>query len=61
VLDIDTPMFSKIERGKRWAKREQVITIAKLLKVNPKEFLILWFAEQIYEVVEKELTYKIIK
>mgnify|MGYP003431242991 CR=1 FL=1 len=28
-LEIDTPMFSKIERGNRKAKREQVIKIAE--------------------------------
>jgi transcriptional regulator with XRE-family HTH domain len=41
VLEIDTPMFSKIERDERQAKREQVITIAKLLKINPKRLLTL--------------------
>ena len=31
-LEIDTPMFSKIERGERKAKREQVIELARLLE-----------------------------
>lgn len=31
ALDIDTPMFSRIERGERLAKREQVIILAKVL------------------------------
>ena len=31
-LEIDTPMFSKIERGDRRAKREQVIKLAKYLQ-----------------------------
>ena len=30
-LEIDTPMFSKIERGDRRAKREQVIKLADYL------------------------------
>jgi transcriptional regulator with XRE-family HTH domain len=54
ALEIDTPMYSKIERDDWRAKREQVIVIAKLFKVDPKELLTLWFAEQIYEVVEDE-------
>ena len=37
VLEIDTPMFSKIERGDRKAKREQVICLAQQLKVDEKE------------------------
>ena len=34
LLDIDTPMFSKIERGERRAKREQVIKIAEYFNVK---------------------------
>ena len=30
-LEIDTPMFSKIERGDRRAKREQVLKLAEYL------------------------------
>lgn len=29
LLEIDTPMFSKIERGDRYAKRTQVIQLAE--------------------------------
>lgn len=31
LLEIDTPMFSKIERGNRRAKRTQVVQIANYL------------------------------
>jgi transcriptional regulator with XRE-family HTH domain len=54
ALEIDTPMYSKIERGERRAKREQVIALAKIFKVNSNEFLTLWIADQIYEVIENE-------
>ncbi|MGV8815653.1 MAG: helix-turn-helix domain-containing protein [Gelidibacter sp.] len=53
-LEIDTPMFSKIERGERKAKREQVLKIAELLKADSKEFLALWLADQILEIVQNE-------
>ena len=33
-LEIDTPMFSKIERGDRRAKRSQVIQMATYFKVD---------------------------
>ena len=36
-LEIDTPMFSKIERGDRRAKRRLVIQIATYIKVDEKE------------------------
>lgn len=34
LLEIDTPMFSKIERGDRYAKRRQVLSISRLIKMN---------------------------
>lgn len=57
ALEIDTPMYSKIERGDRPAKREQVVLIAKLLNTNEKELLTLWLADQIFSLIEdkKEL------
>jgi len=53
-LEIDTPMFSKIERGERKAKREQVIKLAQLLQANTDELLTLWLAGQVYELVKDE-------
>ena len=53
-LEIDTPMFSKIERGKRRAKREQVLKIAVLLKADEQELLALWLTDQIMEIVTDE-------
>lgn len=62
-LEIDTPMYSKLERGERRAKREQVIKMAKLFNADEKELLSLWLAGQIYELVkeEKEIAKKAIK
>lgn len=53
-LEIDTPMFSKIERGERKAKREQVLVLAKLLNADVQELLTLWLAEQVYDLVKDE-------
>lgn len=54
VLDMDTPMFSKIERGERPAKRAQVIAIAKILTTDENELLTLWLADKILDVIENE-------
>lgn len=54
ALEIDTPMYSRIERGERKAKREQVILLAKLLDANEKEFLQLWLADKVYDVLAEE-------
>jgi len=53
-LEIDTPMFSKIERGERRAKRELVLKIAELLKADEQELLSLWLADQILEITTDE-------
>ena len=53
-LEIDTPMYSKIERGERRAKREQVLLLAKLLDVDENELLTLWLADQVYELIKDE-------
>lgn len=54
VLEIDTPMFSKIERGDRKAKREQVICLAQQLKVDVKELLTIWLADKVIDVLDNE-------
>jgi hypothetical protein len=42
ALEINTPVCSKIKRCEHHAKREQIITFAKIFKVNPSDFLSLW-------------------
>ena len=54
LLEIDTPMLSKIERGERKAKKEQVIQLAQIMKVSNDELLTLWLADQLQDVIEGE-------
>ena len=49
LLEIDTPMFSKIERGDRRAKREHVIKLAEYLHQDEKEMLTLWLADKVLD------------
>ena len=53
ILEIDTPMFSKIERGDRRAKREQVITLAQQFKVDESELLTLWLADKVLDALKE--------
>ena len=53
-LEIDTPMFSKIERGDRRAKRSQVIMLAEYFHVDEKDLLTLWLADKILDAREGE-------
>ena len=56
ALEIDSPMYSKIERGERRAKREQVIKLAELFQINENELITLWLAGQVYELIKNEET-----
>ena len=53
-LEIDTPMFSKIERGDRRAKRSQVILLAKYFHIDEKEMLPLWLADKVLDALDGE-------
>lgn len=54
ALEIDTPMFSKIERGDRRAKREQVVKLAELLHQDENEMLKLWLADKVLDALDGE-------
>ena len=53
ILEIDTPMFSKIERGDRHAKRGQVIPLAQQFKVDERELLTLWLADKVLDALKE--------
>lgn len=53
-LGIDVPMSSRIERGERRAKREQVITLSQILEVETEDLLCLWLADRIVSVIHEE-------
>ncbi|NBG66409.1 helix-turn-helix domain-containing protein [Acidiluteibacter ferrifornacis] len=53
-LEIDTPMYSKLERGERRAKREQVLLLADLLDADVHDLLTIWLADQVYDLVKDE-------
>ncbi|MBI5371279.1 MAG: helix-turn-helix transcriptional regulator [Sphingobacteriales bacterium] len=54
LLEMDTPLYSKIERGERIAKKELVVKLAQILKSDKDELLTLWLADQVYDVVKNE-------
>ena len=56
LLEIDTPMFSKIERGDRKAKREQVIKMAEYFHQDVNDMLTIWLADKVLDIVKNEDT-----
>ena len=55
-IGLDTAFLSKMERGERYAKRNQVIKLATRLDVSSSKLLSLWLADKIGELIidEKE-------
>ena len=54
ALEIDTPMYSKIERGERKAKRSQIPIMAQMFEIDEKELLTIWLADKVLDTVEVE-------
>jgi len=54
LLEMDTPQLSKIERGERFAKREQVTAMCKIFKVPSEDLLSLWLADKVYDMIKDE-------
>lgn len=54
LLDIDTPMYSRIERGERFAKGEHIPILAKYYDIDENELRQLWLADKVYDVIAGE-------
>lgn len=54
ALEIDTATYSKIEKGDRRVKAEQIVIIAEKLQADKEELLTLWLADQIPASVANE-------
>jgi transcriptional regulator with XRE-family HTH domain len=62
LLDIDTAILSKIERGERNAKKEQIIQLAEILDLNQEDLYVQYLSEKIlYEIQDEELAEKALK
>jgi transcriptional regulator with XRE-family HTH domain len=63
ALEIDTPMYCKIERGSRPIKRAQVVALAKFLSIDETELLTIWLADKVLEVLntEKKIAGEVLK
>ena len=54
IIGVDVPVFSKIERGDRRAKREHVVILAQQLNANEEELLSLWLADKIIDAIDND-------
>ena len=54
-LDMDTAMLSKMERGDRFFRKEDILALAKIFKQPQKDLLTLWLADKVLKTIEGEL------
>lgn len=53
-MDIDTAILSKMERGDRFFKKEDIVTLARIFKQSEEELLTLWLADKILKSINEE-------
>lgn len=53
-LDMDTAMLSKMERGERSFKKEDILSLAKIFNHSDKELLTLWLTDRLLNLVKDE-------
>lgn len=54
ALGIGVPMYSRIERGERSVRKEQISVIAEALRIDSEELLKLWLADQMTVLMDGE-------
>jgi len=62
MLDIDTAILSKIERGERKASKEQIVKLAEILELDEEALVVQYLSEKIlYEIKDEEFGGKALK
>lgn len=62
LLDIDTAILSKIERGERKASREQIERLSEILELDKEKLIIRFLSEKIlYEIKDDDLGLQALK
>lgn len=54
ALSVDSPMYSRYERGQRPLKEEYISIIASKLNVDSAELRKMWIADKVLSVVNEE-------
>ena len=62
MLDIDTAILSKVERGERKTTKEQILKLADILDLDKEELLIHYLSEKIaYELFDEDVASQTLK
>lgn len=62
ILNIDTAILSKIERGERKATREQINKLSEILEINKDALIVQYLSEKIlYQLKDEDLGIQALK
>ena len=53
-IDVDTAMLSKMERGDRFFKKDDIIALARIFNQSEEDLLTLWLADKILKTINEE-------
>lgn len=53
-LEMDTAMLSKMERGNRFFKKENILALAEIFNQDSKELLVLWLSDKIVKTIKDD-------
>lgn len=54
LIDVDTSLISKIEKGERIPTLEQVSKLSNVLNINEKELKSYWLSEKIFSLLPND-------
>ena len=54
TLEMDTAMLSKMERGDRFFRKEDIVALSKIFKQSQQELLTLWLADKVLKTIDNE-------
>ena len=55
-IDIDQAILSKIERGQRYASRDQVVKLAEFYKIKENDLLVTWLSDKlVFELADEDV------
>lgn len=54
LIEVDTSLISKFEKGERKPTKEQIMRLSKSLEIDEKNTLTLWLSEKIFSEIQGE-------
>jgi transcriptional regulator with XRE-family HTH domain len=53
-LDMDTALLSKMERGDRFFRKEDIVSLSKIFNQSKSELLTIWLADKVLHALNDE-------